>query len=170
MATRRGSFTFRATVYRHAAPHHAEIGSALLDASRRAGGRFNPEGEFGAVYLSLDRDTVRAELRRRADRSGIPLEDLIPRVLLRVHVQLRRVLDLRDREVRRSWGLDEGTITGADFGPCQAAGRAAREAGFEAILYPSAALPSGTNLVVFFDRLRPASELRVEAQEDLDVS
>lgn len=57
---------FRGTVYRHAAPQFTDIGPALLDGSCRVGGRFNAHGEFGVLYVSLDPDTTRAELRRRA--------------------------------------------------------------------------------------------------------
>lgn len=162
-----GPSDFRARAYRHAAPPHAEIGPALLEGSRRLGGRFNPRGEFGALYVSLDSATARAELKRRAARTGVAPEDLLPRVLLVVVVELGRVLDLGDPEERARWGLDEGSLAGDDHRPCQEVGRAARREGYEAILYPSVARPRGTNLVVFLDRLHPGSEVRVEGREDL---
>lgn len=165
----RGPSEFRARACRHAALPHAEIGTALLAGSRRVGGRFNPPGGFGALYLSLEPATARAELERRAARSGVPLEDLLPRVLLTVIVELGRVLDLRDPEERGRWGLDEETLTGDDHGPCQEVGRAARREGYEAILYPSAARPRGWNLVVFLDRLHPGSGIVVEGREDLEA-
>lgn len=159
---------FRARACRHAAPPHAEIGLGLLEGSCQAGGRFNPQGEFGALYLSLELDTARAELKRRAARSGVPLEDLLPRVLLAVVVELGRVLDLRDPEERARWGLEEESLSGDDHGPCQEVGRAARREGYEAILYPSAARARGMNLVVFLDRLHPGSEVGVEGRQELE--
>lgn len=161
------SSAFRGTAYRHAAPPHAEIGPALLDGSRQVGGRFNPPGEFGALYLSLRPATARAELNRRAARTGVALEDLLPRVLLTVNVELGRVLDLRDPEERARWGLDEEGVSGDDHGPCREIGRAARREGYEAILYPSAARREGTNLVVFLDRLHSGSEVQVGGREEL---
>ncbi|MGH7563095.1 MAG: RES domain-containing protein, partial [Gemmatimonadota bacterium] len=80
----------RTTAYRHSAPHLAEIGPELLEGSRRVGGRFNPRGEFGVLYVSLDRETTRAELGRRAQRAGVELDDLLPRSIVVVRLDLHR--------------------------------------------------------------------------------
>jgi RES domain-containing protein len=49
----------------------------------------------------------------------------------------------------------------------QAIGRGCREAGFEAIVVPSARHRSGKNIVVFPDRLAAGSALRLLAPGDL---
>jgi RES domain-containing protein len=59
------------------------------------------------------------------------------------------VLDLTDPRVRDALGLAEADLTSDDLGRCQALGDAAREAGLEGILAPSAALAGESILVVF---------------------
>lgn len=54
---------------------------------------------------------------------------------------------------------------GGDHGPCQRAGRAIRQDGYEAARYPSA-VGDGINLVVFWDRRRPDSSLRLAGRLD----
>lgn len=149
------------TVLRHASPDHTGLDEAALKGSKRAGGRFNPAGEFGALYLSREKGTAIAELKRRAARTGIDREELLPRVLLVVEAELQKVLDLTNPEIRSSWGLTAADLGSDDHRPCREVAHAAREAGYEAILFPSAADESGRNLAVFSDRLRPGSSLDV---------
>lgn len=155
--------------YRHCSPAHQDIGDATLAASQSHGGRFNPRGEYGALYLSCDRGTAVAELRRRADRLAIELSALLPRSILTVDLRLGSVLDLTDPDVRAEWGLDEHTLAADDFTPCQEVGRAARREGFEAIRYPSAT-GAGKNLVVFLDRLHPGSRAQVVDAQTFEAS
>lgn len=163
------SVRFRGVAYRHSAPVHAEIGSTLLEGSRRAGGRFNPTGEFGALYLSLDTETMWAELSRLALRTGVELTELDPRTMSVVRVRLKRVLDLRNAREQDRWGIDDEALMSEGYGGCQALARAARRAGFEGILYPSAARPAGSNLVVFLDRLDPNSDIKVTRRKELSL-
>lgn len=129
----------------------------------------NPQGEFGALYLTLDRDTAEAELRRKADRAGIPLDDLLPRILLTVDVELNRILDLTSPTIRTEWGIDDDDLASPAYDACQEVGRAARRAGYEAVRFPSAT-GSGINLAVFLDRLHPGSRVDVVESEPLPVS
>lgn len=152
---------FGGTVFRHVSPEHTGLDEAALAGSRQVGGRFNPAGEFGALYFSLERDTAIAELKRRAERTGIDPGELLPRVLLVVQAELQSVLDLRDPDVRTGWGLSDVDLVSDDYRPCQDVARAARRAGYEAIQFPSAADQHGRNLAVFSDRLRPGSSLDV---------
>jgi RES domain-containing protein len=46
--------------------------SATLVGSQRAGGRFNPKGEFGALYTSDDEATAWEETAARFEREGVP--------------------------------------------------------------------------------------------------
>lgn len=96
-------------------------------------------------------------------------------VVAGVKVRVSAVLDLCDRRVRRRlkvtltdlarpwWPVQE---TGGEA-LTQAIGRAAYEAGFEAVMMPSARHPGGTNLNVFPDKLRMDSCLGVSNEKDL---
>ena len=123
------------------------------------------------LYVALAPETAVAELRRRAAQLGVPLAQLAPRAMLTLAVRLRRVLDLGDADVRAEWGLDEAALGADDHARCQEVALAAREDGYEAIRYPSAAHgpgePSGDNLAIFADRLHPGSDVRVMRSEPL---
>lgn len=156
-----GESRLEARGFRHVSPGHEQIDDEALAGSRRVGGRFNPAGEFGAIYPSLDLETAVAELVRRADRTGVELDQLLPRILLTIDIRLQKVLDLADGEVRDNWGVTKEDLASDDHRPCRDVGRAARRAGYEAILFPSAARESGRNLAVFLDRLTPTSRLDI---------
>lgn len=96
---------FEGVCFRHSAARYATVNEGTLEASLRAGGRFNPAGEFGAVYVALDEETALAELGRRIDRTGLPREHFRPRMMLHLRARLVHVLDLSDPEVRSQ--LDE---------------------------------------------------------------
>lgn len=147
--------TYHGRVFRQCSPRHAEVTSTTLEGSRREGGRFNPAGEFGALYASLERETSIRELHRLAERLRIPMQELLPRTILTLDVHLQRVLDLTDVGVCQAWGLSAEDLTSDDVGTCQEVGRSAWRAGYEAIRFPSAT-GTGTNLAVFLDRLHPA--------------
>jgi len=46
--------------------------------SRRSGGRWNPPGSFGAIYLNASREVARTQVRRKLEPRGIRPEDLSP--------------------------------------------------------------------------------------------
>lgn len=84
------------------------------------------------------------EIRRRIGRASVELD----------------VLDLTDSRVREAVGLEAGDLTGDDYTSSQTIAAAARDAGFEGVLAPSAALPGRTTLVVFaraLDSVYPAA-------------
>jgi RES domain-containing protein len=118
------------------------------------------------VYVALDRRTATAELKRLATRAALPLEAFLPRVLLSVQVQLHKVLDLTDAQARQAWGITPDELTSSDWIRCQSLARRARELGFEAIRFPSAA-GTGHNLAIFLDRLEAGSRVEVIGSEEL---
>ena len=119
------------------------------------GGRpVNPPGEFGAIYLALDVDTA----RRESDA---------PEVILEIDGRLSKVCDLTRPETQRQCGLTADQLCGGDHGPCQLAGRALRDNGYEAVRYPSAA-GDGINLAVFWDRRQRDSSLRLAGNMEAD--
>jgi hypothetical protein len=134
--------------------------STLLGSMRTDVNRFNVEGEFGAIYVSLDPDTPVRELERTArllaDTSH-PEDINARRILLTLDVHLVAVADLRDADECAEWGTTPERVTGDDRAHSQAVAREVREQR-EAIRYASAT-GTGENLAIFYDRLRPASRI-----------
>jgi len=83
-----------------------------------------------------------------------------------IRVSLSKVLDLTDKKILERVGISESDIVGNDASLCLEISRLARTAGFEAILAPSAT-KKGAVLVVFPDRLRPASRLEVVGKKKM---
>jgi RES domain-containing protein len=137
--------------------YRAEIDSdagALL-----VGGRYNPAGEFGALYLAESQEACRAEVTRRIEPdAAMSLGEL--------EVDLEVVCDLTDPTTLRALGVTHAALVGADWSVTQAIGRALRDAGFEGLVAPSAA-GSYTILVLFKDRHHPPSSIRVVSITDL---
>lgn len=133
------------------------------EGARRFGGRFNPPGSFGVLYLCSTRACSVSELRRQAARQNIAVEHMLPRELWVVSVSLRRVLDLTQPENLLTLGLTVEDLVRDDHGFTQSLGRYAVESGYEAIRTRSA---TGTDDVfaVMVDNLG-GRELRVELVE-----
>ena len=97
----------------------------LLDTlvgSMRVGNRFNPAGEFGAIYMSLDPETPLRELyrayMRTADTSN-PEDIAAGRVLLTVDVSIQRSVNLSDASECKAWGITPTALSGDDWALCQ---------------------------------------------------
>ena len=155
-----------AIVFRQCRPDCSDVSEATLRASAREGGRFNPQHEFGAIDVSLSRDTAVAELHRRAQRLGVDVADLFPRTMIRLKVKLERVLDLTNPRIAADWGLSSAQFTSDDFTPCQEVARGARRDGYEAIRFPAAS-GAGENAAIFLDRMHPDSTVVVEGSDEL---
>ncbi len=109
------------------------------------GGRYNPRREFGALYLSESPAACRAEMQRRP---GVR-----PRYWhARIDVRVIKALDLTDPSTRDKLGILQEDLVSDDWSVTQDLGRAARRAGFDALVVPSAA-GGHRNLVVFKDLL-----------------
>lgn len=154
---------FEVTVFRHLPPQYEALDSS---GSLRAGGRWNPRGEYGVLYTALDEETAKAELERLAERQGLTLDDFAPRDLVSIEVSLSKVLNLTDDNISEQLGIKESEIVGNDVSLCLEISRLARRAGFEAILAPSAT-KKGAVLVVFPDCLRPTSRMEVAGKKKM---
>jgi RES domain-containing protein len=163
-----GETRFEGVCFRHSAARYATVDEGTLEASARAGGRFNPVGEFGAVYVALDQETALAELERRIERTGLPGKHVRSRMMLRLQARLRKVLDLTDSEVRRRLDLSLEELIGPQWGRAQEVAREARREGYTAIRYPSAT-GAGQNMAIFLDRLGPEERLKIEEVEELSL-
>lgn len=138
------------------------------EGARRHGGRWNPPGVMRAVYGAL---TVEGAMRETLGNIELAVPHTarsLPRVIASGEARLRVVLDVTKANVRKLLRVSRKALVEEDWGRAQdsgsealaqALGRAAFEAGFEALLVPSAAYRRGVNLVVFPDRLEPGSTL-----------
>lgn len=125
-----------------------------VEGSLRHGGRYNPMGAFGAIYCGENPAVCAAEIRKRAEHHPVPRHRLA-----RIQLGLHRVLDLTDPATLTALGLRAEDLVADNWEPTQRIGAAARAAGFEGLLVPSAAGP-GRNLVIFPDRLDTRSRIR----------
>jgi RES domain-containing protein len=136
MAARPCESTFAGAVYRQSSPRYAEITERTLLASFGTGGRFNPAGEFGALYVSLDPETPFRELSRQATKAGLDVLDLLPRTLFAAEARLQKVLDLACIAPPADYRISPARLRSEDWRACQEVARRARQAGFEAIRFP----------------------------------
>ncbi|MBL8862222.1 MAG: RES family NAD+ phosphorylase [Planctomycetes bacterium] len=154
---------FRATSPRWAASRR------LLDGegARRGGGRWNPPG-IPVAYLSDTPEAALTGYPAGLRSAGFAVNGGLPAVIAWGEVDLHRVLDLKQPTVRARLKARPGLALdwraeneAGREAVSQALGRAAREAGFEGLLVPSAVVHGVMNLVVFVDRIGRSS--RVEA-------
>lgn len=140
------------------------------------GGRWNAAGEFRVFYAAMDLETAFAEKAHSSRHSGIPPEQWLPAVIVLVQVKLTRVLDLTVTASRNRLGLTLEAMV-AERPPAanessyeatrHAIARAARQAGIEALIVPSARRLGGKNLAVFPDNLGKQSRLVIVNPESL---
>lgn len=90
------------------------------------------------LYICQSRPCAVAELKRLGERQAIGVEGLLPRMLYRYEIDLDRVLDLTNGEVRAEVGLGVDALTGPDWTACQELGVAAHSLGARGINSPSA--------------------------------
>jgi RES domain-containing protein len=139
-----------------------------------ADGRWNAKGRFRISYSSLSPETALAESLAHVRYFNLPEANALPRVLVSLRVDLRRVLFLSDGRLRMRLKLSEQTIRKHDWrrvnrrrkeALTQAWGRSLAMAGYEAIVVPSAA-GDGKNLIVFPESLTEDSTFQVENEVD----
>lgn len=111
----------------------------------RRGARWNPP-DIDALYLSAERDTAVSEGDYLISLQSPPITP--KRVLYRVDISLKSVLQLTDRALLRELGVDDAALTDADHQKCRDVGHAAAFLEHDGILVPSAR-SRGVNLVVF---------------------
>ena len=107
------------------------------------GGRYNPRREFGALYLSESPAACQTEMQQRP---GVRVRYWHARIKVRV----AKALDLTDPSTRDKLGIVEEDLVSDDWTFTQDLGRAARRAGFDALIVPSAT-GEHHNLLVFKD-------------------
>jgi RES domain-containing protein len=123
--------------------------------SLKAGGRFNPPGEFAVLYTSLDPSTAAKEIARGLKQRGIDPSQFPPGSwwVYELEVEIDTVLDLTSSHILQMIELKSEALTAADVQVPRSIAAEAREKGFGALLVPSAAASDSKNLVIFLDRL-----------------
>lgn len=116
------------------------------DRANVRGARWNPPG-LEALYASLERATALAESDHLI--AVQPLQPRTRRTLHHLRIELRHVIDLSDRRLLASLGVDEDALSADDYRACQALGGAAAFLHIDGLVVPSAR-HAGENVVVFF--------------------
>ena len=117
------------------------------------GARWNPP-DVSALYTSLTEATARAEFKYIVEAQPIPPSDTIS--VHRLRVRLERVVELSELDLRQL-GIKLQDLPDTLDGqlPCREVGGAVAFLGLEGLLVPSRRDPSGTNLVIYTDQVRP---------------
>lgn len=126
-------------------------------------GRYHRRGDPGVWYAANQEQAAWTELFRHFTADGIdPFE--VRRRVGRVSVDLD-VLDLTSPSVRTHLGVTIDNLTGDDYAITQELATAARRAGFDAVLAPSAALPDRQTLAVFVSAMSKVEAERSEVRQ-----
>ena len=142
-----------------------------LSGSQRQGGRFNPPGEFGALYTSADEETAWFEVAARYEREGI--DGLPPDMgVLRLVVHAGRYADVTTEDGCAAWDVSHAALAdpdpdARDIESCWVLARAVRAVA-DAILAPSARA-DGVNMPLFPDRDEGELALELQAVSDRAV-
>ena len=123
--------------------------------SLKAGGRFNPANEFGALYTSLDATAAAKEVARGLRQRGIDPGEFPEGAwwVYELEVKLESVLDLTDPDILEKTGLQRDSLVGSSVDATRKIAGEARDQGYQALLVPSAAAAGSKNLVIFLDRI-----------------
>jgi RES domain-containing protein len=123
-------------------------------------GRWHRIGDGATQYLSTTVDGAWAELIRAEELRTEQETALVrmPMWVAEVHVQ--RVADYGTFERAEAAGFSADALIDDDYSRCQEEGKRLREAGFQGIAAPSAALPNSLNLTLFGPRIASTWRLR----------
>jgi RES domain-containing protein len=164
----RGSFV-RGVPLKHADSPLSGVGS--ID----KGGRYNAKGAFEVLYFANHADTMLRETRIvRNDSDGNPITvPTRPYVLISLHYEFSHAIDLNDSHVQAQLGITtadlhclwEVAVLNGVTPITQELGSAARAAGIEAIVVPSAQHPGYSNIDVIKDQLLDTSFVRIHDPE-----
>lgn len=138
--------------------------------SLKYGGRYNPPGAFGALYLADSEALAQTEVLRAV---GDPSALAAVFVCGEIRVRLQRVLDLTDPQVLKALGIERTMLLAdtddrqRDHAFTRQLGQLARAAGFEALKVPSVT-SQGANLVVFPENLSAPDQLDLRQIRDIE--
>jgi hypothetical protein len=144
--------------------HQNSPSRSILDVADppRTEGRYHRKGERATWYGSSSEDAAWAELSRNP-ASDVNWQEASRRIGNVAYEVL--VLDLTNEKLLADLGLTVADLTSSDRSTCQALADVAADAGFEAILGPSAAASAESTLAVFGSAIRD----RATAVRDVGV-
>ena len=128
------------------------------------GARWNPPG-VAAIYTSLERETALAEVRFAI--ASQPVWPSTSRQLYKVQVTVAKAIDLSNRALLAEAGVGDDELVAVNQVVCRTVGGAVHWLGYDGLLVPSARA-SGTNLVIYADRLDVDAAFEIIDREDLD--
>lgn len=111
-------------------------------------GRYHLVGETGVLYSSLKEEIAIKEIERHAPRNM--WEEKL--VVGEINIRLYKVLDLTQASNLKKLGLSRENLISPDYSTTQAISLAARQAGLQGLIVPSAT-SQGDNLIVFENNL-----------------
>ena len=156
---------YRGVVYRHI-PEGGDAVATFF--SRSAGERWNPAGEFGALYTTLVENDIKREMERAAEKRGITPMDPLPRDIVTIAVSLHNVLDLTDPATLRILKFTADELTEGSYERTCDLARAFFKAGIEGIVVPSA-IGRGKNLVIYTENLYSKSTVSEKRRRKMEL-
>jgi len=133
--------------------------------SRGAKGRFH-DGAVKITYLASRTATAWREVLAR-----LPDADPTAFRMVEIEAAISAFVDLTDPATQAKYGVTEEQLTASDHQTCRELAQRLRGARVEAVwTYSAADRPDGRQLVVFLDRLRSGSSVRVIAKRPVSQS
>lgn len=133
------------------------------------GGRYNLPGTKGILYASFEKAVAVAELAKGLKARGINPNDYGADEWWAYELELtsNRVLDLTDPKVVETLRITRASMLGDEVAITRQIGKQAIEAGFDAIIAPSAAHPEGKNIVIMLTAASQPPAVRASTPVDL---
>lgn len=141
---------FRSVVLKH----ENEILSA--GGSFQYGGRYNPQGEFGALYAGENKEVCKAEIKIKGENTA-------PHVMVKLRISLTKVLDLTDTKNLKILGIKKEDLMvekkKGGWNLTWHIARLAYRSDYEAIRTP--AITSLGNCLIIFDKYVDPRKVRI---------
>jgi hypothetical protein len=116
-------------------------------------GRWHRVGDQPTQYLSMSVEGSWAELIRAEGLRSEAEVALLRMPMWVAEVDVKRIADYETFEKASEAGFSPDALIDENFDRCQVEGLRLREAGFDGVLAPSAALPGASNLTLFGARI-----------------
>lgn len=116
-------------------------------------GRWHRVADGPAQYLSATADGAWAEMIRAEGLRSESDVALVRMPMWAAEIHIQRVADYQTFDAASAADFPADALIDDDYSRCQAEGRRLREAGFQGVLAPSAALPGALNLTLFGPRI-----------------
>jgi RES domain-containing protein len=149
--------------YRSASVKYANRDDLLTGhGAQHYGARWNPPGSTATIYASVEIETAVAEALAHHRYYEMHIANALPRVLVAIHVELHKVINLVDVKIRRMLGTTRRELLAEDWravnnrrqeSVTQTIGRLAAMMGCDGLMAPSAAHSGGVNLAIFPDNV-----------------